>query len=399
MPKGSWKYPRPLLTRDFSLLEAKRLLNILDFALLQGGSNFIVVVKKGSDKLPATPVELSSLGNVVRSASKTGVIVGDHRLSIEVITPDLKELLNSDKRRLLGRKLASALLRIPEASVEQPGAEGMKTEVELLSRVITSDRHDIKRHVERYIYMEMVRRNKSTFTNGAPKLWFPKVVLQGTQFFTDYVLKLRDRGDIPRKWAVEAGGFDYEAGKQQRQRELDAGDDETLTPAAVPFSSPDMGPQDNNEGRTPGSGDEPGKEKRQIQKTPGETIKSYFDEELDKVVRVGEVTHAILEEYSGKFELGRITSIEREALQKEEAIVRGSVMAVPVNPEVAVRDEKVVRLREGLSMIVGQRKTDGAFLAKVLVFREPEFSISEAESAVDRWGFPIPDLEEPEPAS
>lgn len=398
MPKGSWKYPRPLLTRDFSLLEAKRLLNIMDFALLQGGSNFIVVVRKGSDKLPATPVELASLGNVLRSASKTGVIVGDHRLSIEVITPELKELLNPEKRRLLGRKLASALLRIPEAGVEQPGSEGMKTEVELLSRVITADRHDIKRHVERFIYREMVRRNKSTFTNGAPKLWFPKVVLQGTNYFTDYVLKLRDRGDIPRKWAVEAGGFDYEAGKQQRQRELDAGDDETLMPAAVPFSSPDMGPQDNNEGRPSGGGPEPGKPTRQIQKTPGESIRAYFDEELDKVVRVGEITNAILEEYDGKFEVGRITSIERDALEKEEAIVRGSVMAVPVNPDVATHEEKAVRLREGLSMIVGRRKTDGAFMAKVLVFREPEFSINDAESAAARWGFPIPELDEPDPA-
>ena len=228
MPKGAWSYPRPLLTRNFPLLEAKRLLNILDFSLLQGGSNFIVVVKKGTDERPAQPAEMANLQNVVRAASKTGVIVGDHRLNIEVITPNLTELLNPGKRRLIGRKLAMALLRVPESGVEDPGSEGMKTEIELMSRVISGDRQDLKRHVERFTYKETVRRNKQVFTKGAPKLWFPKIVLQGSQYFTDYVIKLRDRGDIPRKWAVEAGGFDYEAGVQQRQRELDAGDDEVL---------------------------------------------------------------------------------------------------------------------------------------------------------------------------
>ena len=39
MPKGAWSYPRPPMTRTFALLEAKRLLNIMDLALLQGGSN------------------------------------------------------------------------------------------------------------------------------------------------------------------------------------------------------------------------------------------------------------------------------------------------------------------------------------------------------------------------
>ena len=53
MPKGSWKYPRPPLTANFALLEAKRLLNLMDYALLQGGSNFLVVAKKGSDQRPA----------------------------------------------------------------------------------------------------------------------------------------------------------------------------------------------------------------------------------------------------------------------------------------------------------------------------------------------------------
>lgn len=391
MPKGAWNYPRPLLTRNFALLEAKRLLNILDFSLLQGGSNFIVVVKKGSDQRPAQPGEMANLQNVVRAASKTGVIVGDHRLSIEVITPDLKELLNPAKRRLIGRKLSMALLRVPESGVEDPGTEGMKTEIELMGRVISGDRQDIKRHIERFTYKETVRRNKRVFPKGAPKLWFPKIVLQGSQYFTDYVIKLRDRGDIPRKWAVEAGGFDYEAGVQQRQRELDAGDDEVLTPGSVPHSSPESGPQDNNPGRPPGGQDD-NPNRRTLEQNPGETIRSFYDEVEQAVLRVGVVTETILEEYADHT-VGRIQQFERDAIESGEPLRRGSLMGVPVNQNVAVRNEKALKLREGLRMVVGQHKTDGALLAKLLVFREPEFSISDAETTVARWGFPMTDLQ------
>lgn len=384
MPKGSWKYPRPLLTRNFALLEAKRLLNIMDYALLQGGANFVVVAKKGSDDRPAQPAEIANLREVVRRASKTGVIVGDHRLDFDIITPKLDELLNASKRRLIGRKLAMALLRRPEHAEADSGSEGEKTDVELLSRVIASDRHDIKRHVERNIYGETVRRNPSLLTKGAAKLWFPKIVLQGSQYFTDFVLKLRDRGDIPRKWAVEAGGFDYEAGVQQRERELEAGDDDILIPGQVPHSSPEAGPQDNQPGRPPGGADD--RPRQTITQNPGETVKAIYDESLDRLVRVGEVTLTVMEEYAD-YSVGRITSIEREALETGETVRRGSLVAVPVNPSIKVGKEKVLRLREGLSMVVGHRKGDNTVFAKVITFREPEFDLSDAETAVARWGW------------
>jgi hypothetical protein len=70
MPKGAEDHARPLLTRDFALLEAKRLLNIMDYALLQGGSNYIVVAKKGTDERPALPEEVANLTDVVRRAAR-----------------------------------------------------------------------------------------------------------------------------------------------------------------------------------------------------------------------------------------------------------------------------------------------------------------------------------------
>jgi hypothetical protein len=254
-PKGSWKYPRPLLTRNFALLEAKRLLNIMDYALLQGGSNFIVVAKKGSDQLPAQPAEITNLQNVVRKASKTGIIVGDHRLEFDIITPKLDELLNPKKRNLIGRKLAMAMLRLAENGAEETGGEGVKSDDETTARVVMADRSIVIRHIENHAYEETVSRNKSLFNKGRPSIWAPKIVLQGTNFFTDYILKLRDRGDIPRSWAVGYAGFNWDAAVEERRREVQRGDDEVMQPGSVPHSSPDAGPQDNNPGRTPGGTD------------------------------------------------------------------------------------------------------------------------------------------------
>jgi len=400
MPKGAAKYARPPMTRNFALIEAKRQLNIMDYALLQGGSNFLIVAKKGSDTRPALPEEVSGLRDTLRGATKTGLIVGDHRLDIEIITPDLSELLSPAKRNLLGRKLANAMLRVPEAD-EDAGGEGMKARQELVGRVISLDRHAMKRHVESGPYREAVKRNDS-LTQGPAKVWFPKIVLSGTNYFTDYILKMRDRGDISRRAAVEAGGFDYDSEVEARKREKDRGDDEVMTAGDVPFSG-GQGPQDIPEGRPTGSGPNngaPGADRsrppaatptRVIRRTPGETVRAFIVE--DEPVRMGEQTHAILEEYP-EAEIGRLTKLEQRAVAFMEGnewpgpFNEGPVHVVPVNPDHDLKEIRAVRLAPGLSILVGARHIDNAICARALCFREPEFQGLDAEERAMAWGFP-----------
>jgi hypothetical protein len=395
MPKGANPYPRPLLTANFSLLEAKRLLNIMDYALLQGGANFIVVAKKGTDQHRASQPELTALGETVRRAGRTGVIVGDHRLSFEIITPKLDELLNKQKRMLLGRKVASRLLRVPEFA-DDARAEAQKTWVEIVTRVITSDRNDLKRHIERTIYTEAASRNRRVFKGGPPKVWHPKIILQGGQFFNDFVLKLRDRGDIPRKFAVEAGGFDWEAGVAQRQRELEAGHDEIMEPAHTPFDSPNAAPgqgDDGGEGRPPGARTGTRRDPhapRRLRRGPGETVRAWWDEEEGQTVRVGDVTYRLLEQYPDREE-GRITAFERRALEAEGTSTDGPVVVIPVNEGYDLDRFRVLRLAQGLGAIVGYRRTDDALMVKAFSFRTPEFDEVAAEELVLRLGYERPE--------
>jgi hypothetical protein len=400
MPKGANAYPRPPLTANFALLEAKRLLNIMDYSLLQGGTNYIVVAKQGSDQLPGKQPEIDNLMDQVRSASRTGVLVGDHRLSIDIITPDLGELLNPAKRQLLGRKLSMALLRIPEQVTHDPGSAGAAQELTFIENTITSDRRDVKRHIEGNVYEEVVSRNPSSFSKGAPTLWFPKIILTGIKDFFANVVQARDRGDIPRKWAVEVLGFDYEAGVAQRKREKASGDDDVMTPASVPYSSPNgpggppgqpgrppgSSPDNGRPGGVPGPGAPPQRALPPGLRSVGEDIRSQWSEDERRTMRYGELTVACLEAHPDHA-LGRVIDVEREAVASGHTIQRASVIVIPVNVEYEVGELRAFRLAEGLSLIVGQRRDDDALVARALSFREPHYTLQSAEDAALRYGF------------
>lgn len=401
-PKGQWQHPRPMLTRSLPLLEAKRLLTIMDHALLEAGANFLLVVKKGTDDRPALPGELESLKNSVMRASRAGVMIGDHRLNVEVIVPKLDELLNPDKRKLIGRKLAAGLLRLPDiGTADSAGGQELVTDTEILSRVITSDRQDLTSHMNRAVYKPAALRNGVSCSG----IWFPKIILQGLQFFQDMILGLRDRGDIPRSYAVQAAGFSWDAAVQQRKLEKSSGDDKIMTPAAVPFSSPNAGPQDRGGGRPTGATTgakkptAPGSAKKTVQRNAGETIKAMWDGDDGPIYRAGELTYAVLEEYADVKRLGRISKFERAALDKiaqnevSHPFTEGPVNVVPVNLEYDIDEIAAVRLTEGVSILVGKRPEDGAIVARAFTFRAPLTELDAQETAL-RWGYEIPETDD-----
>jgi hypothetical protein len=416
-PKGSWRYPRPLITRDFSLLEAKRLLNVMDHALLQGGINYIVVAKKGDEKRPATGPELSNLQGLIQRASRSGVLIGDHRVNLEILQPDQTEMLNPTKRQMLGRKLSQAILRVPEFGSDDTG-NAVATFTELAQAVITDDRAVVIDHLHRYVWRATMKRNQATFgRNDRPTIWTPKIILQGMQFWTQYLLKLYDRGDLPRKYMVEFGGYDYDAVKAQKQREVENGHDDIFMPPAVPYTAPnqtnnpnqtpdnpyhygDPGgparPNDNGGGRPPGSGNRtPGappdraRPTRVVRRTRGETVRAEYNEQEQQVVRIGEITAFVIDEYPDAT-LGRLTAAERQALDARTPTHVGNLLVIPVNPGYNVDEVQAVRLDENFSMLTGHRVPDGAIVAKAFCFREPAMKDYEAEDMVVRWGFPIP---------
>jgi hypothetical protein len=160
-------------------------------------------------------------------------MVGDHRLEVEIIMPDMTNMLHPEKRNLLGHRISQSLMRLPNFDFGRVEGGGTP-QAEIASQVLMSDRRIIKRLIERDIYDEVVARNGSSFAKGAPKMYFPRIMFAGTHYFTDYILKLRDRGDISRSTAIEAADFDPESEMVQRQKEIAAGFDKIMTAQNVP---------------------------------------------------------------------------------------------------------------------------------------------------------------------
>jgi hypothetical protein len=95
------------------------------------------------------------------------------------------------------------LLRIPEQVTDDGGTRAHAASMEGTGRNITSDRL-ASSVTSSHVYEETANRNPGTFTKGAAVALVPAIILSGVKDFNDAIKSARDRGDIPRRWAVEA---------------------------------------------------------------------------------------------------------------------------------------------------------------------------------------------------
>jgi hypothetical protein len=106
------RFPDVRLRSIFEILDMKHQLRAVDRTNLIGATHFLILVKKGSDQLPAQSSELISLANQMKTLAKTPVLVGDHRLSVEIVTPKQEFVLKPERWNALDARIASRVLRI-----------------------------------------------------------------------------------------------------------------------------------------------------------------------------------------------------------------------------------------------------------------------------------------------
>jgi hypothetical protein len=75
-------------------------------------TNFIVLVRKGSDAQPATSGELANLSTSVRTVARTPLIVGDHRLSVDIVTPTMDTTLDPKRYNNIDSRITARLYQI-----------------------------------------------------------------------------------------------------------------------------------------------------------------------------------------------------------------------------------------------------------------------------------------------
>jgi len=209
------------MTSIFELLDLKHQLRQMDRAHLLGGTNFIVLVRKGSDKAPATSGELASLSTSVRTVARTPLIVGDHRLSVDIVTPNMDTTLDPKRYNNIDSRITARLYQIFHLGGFSAGASGddsLKL-ARVIARGLESRRTAIARNFEKNVLLPVWRANPDL--KNRPKLVFTprQVALDFDPNFMNLMRDLFLHGDISRETML--GVVDIEQEDESRRREIE----------------------------------------------------------------------------------------------------------------------------------------------------------------------------------
>lgn len=242
----------------FALLDLKHQLQQMDRAHLLGATNFIVLVKKGSKERPALQPEINALQAQMRTLARVPVLVGDDRLSVEIITPQTDKTLDPTRYNGLNAGITARLYGMFMTGNFAAGAkndDSLKL-AKVVAKGLEARRDMIRRTVMREILQPTFEVNDA-FTNEPSLRFHPKrIALDFDPTFATFLLDLRDRGDLSRESILEEVDFDQQVEWQRRKKEKEIYDDvfETTVPYSAATATPSPIKQNGAGGMPPGGG-------------------------------------------------------------------------------------------------------------------------------------------------
>lgn len=237
------RFPTVRLKSVFPLLDLKQQLIEADRVSLVGAANFILLVRQGTEKEPAKQEEIDNLKENFKVVAKIPVVVGDHRLQIDIITPPQEFVLKSEKYDTLDRRiLARAMGALSIASSGQRN-ENSITIARGIARLLENRRHMMKRSLEKEIARRIMDHpeNVGTFDHEPNLVFTPRnVQLDTDENVAKAILALRSANELSRESTLEYFGFDQAAEALRREFEKAEFDDtfKTIVPHGSPGAQP-----------------------------------------------------------------------------------------------------------------------------------------------------------------
>jgi hypothetical protein len=270
--KSGWqRFPTIRMESVFQLLDLKQQLRQMDRAALLGATNFITLIKKGTDKEPAKPAEIGALQEQVKTISQVPVIVGDHRLTVEIITPKTDHTLDSNRYLGLDIRISGRLYGMFIAT--HAGRDDSLKLARVVARGLESRRDQQRRAFVNNILMPTYQLNDAL--KELPRMAFhPKnISLDFDPSRATYLLDLRDRGDLSRQSILSE--IDYDEAEEAKKVKIEM---QKYNKIFQPGQDPETGlplQQDGPPAKTPAESinykDVPPDVKRQIEKQAGLT--------------------------------------------------------------------------------------------------------------------------------
>lgn len=242
LTKGAYeRWAKLRMKPVFPLLDLKTQLRAMDRSYLMAAMNFIVLVTRGTDQLPANRAEVESATYMMRTQSKTPVIVSDHRINIEIITPNMEGVLDKDKWMVLDERILMKLWGMFQLPSGTSNRETSVTLGKVIARGVANRRHMLKRSMEKHIVDAVISHpaNADVGLEDVSIEFAPRrMELEYDAALITMVQELRDRGDLSRETVLNEFNFDQDLEAQRRKIE-DEKYEEIFKPTNVPFDSPD----------------------------------------------------------------------------------------------------------------------------------------------------------------
>lgn len=227
----------------FEILDLKNNLRQSDRSHLIGATNFIILIKKGAPNEPATPREMSALAGHARNLARIPMLIGDHRLNVEIVTPPQDYVLAPEKHNLLDARITAGLYQMfltGGFSAGTRGDDSIKL-TRMVARGLEGRRHQLKRALERHVFQQIVDSN--------PELWaFPdlrftpkRIALDFDAAMASLMHDMHMEGNLSRDTMLSELDFDESEEYRKRKRAKESGYDDVFQ-TAVPFSSPQGAP-------------------------------------------------------------------------------------------------------------------------------------------------------------
>lgn len=232
------RWPSLRMKSVFPLLDLKQQLMEADRVNLVGSANYILLVRQGSKEEPAQQAELDNLNENFKVVAKLPVVVGDHRLSIDIITPDQDNTLDPDKYDVLDRRIIARCLGAIGGQTQSTKANDIQPATNRgVARLLENRRHMLKRELESRIARAMVEANPDAF-KSEPNLTFTprQIQIDSDAEIARSILTLRTQKELSRESTLEYFGFDQSVEAQRREYEEESGLDDTFG-TIVPFSA------------------------------------------------------------------------------------------------------------------------------------------------------------------
>lgn len=199
-------------------------------------TNFIILVTKGTDDLPAKPAEIANLQAQVRTVARVPVIVGDHRLKIEIITPKTDQTLQPDRYNGLDARVTARLYQMFMTGNFSAGAKGDDSIklAKVVARGMESRRHMLRRTIEAKIIKPIFDANDDLTSPSKLRFHPSRIDLSFDPSLVQFLIDVRDRGDMSRETYLNEVDIDQADEALLRKREKDRYD-KVFTPTNVPF--------------------------------------------------------------------------------------------------------------------------------------------------------------------